>query len=358
MRCQCEANRLEGERMVGQLADFLEGADLASVPLRELERIRGTARHDWQALVPMAPRSNRGLSRRFEALMDQLSAAIRQRRERLHEERRGLVDEAEALMGSDDPEAAAESAKALQRRWKAMEATGAGRERRSWRAFRTACDRIFEARDRARAERSAAAEARLADARTVVTVLEGLMVEGDSDDPGPEALQANLSTQEARWATLGLPPGRTGQELVHRYERARKGVRQRLQVSRSVTMLANVESALEAGVSPDRPEDLPRPLREAIHPRGSGEVSSHDEETQRDLCLGMEILAGVESPQEDGTRRMELQVERLANGLGGDGAAEQGLWSLIGAWYARPVTDQALAARFRRAAETALRSLP
>ncbi|MDZ7809708.1 MAG: DUF349 domain-containing protein [Arhodomonas sp.] len=355
---QCRHNAEERERLVTQLSGFLEGTDLSTVALPELVRIRRTARRDWQGLVPVEDREIRGLTRRFEALMDRLSAHIDERRQRLHEARRQLVAEAQALTEHDDPEAAAESAKALQRRWKATEATGTGPERRLWREFRGACDRIFEARDRARAERRKAADDGLAEARGVAAELErlGSAASGDSDDPAD--LETALSALESRWEALTLPAGRAGQEVARRYERGRKAVREELQARRRLAVLARVEAALAADAPGDAPEDLPAPLRDAVRARGADATPAHDVSTQRDLCLRMEILAGVESPEPERPRRMELQVERLANGLGGETTEDQGLWSLLGRWYARPATEPALAERFRRAAEAALRSVP
>jgi hypothetical protein len=74
---------------------------------------------------------------------------------------------------------------------------------------------------------------------------------------------------------------------------------------------------------------------------------------RKELCLRMEILAGVDSPAEAQQARMELQVKRLAEAMGQGTESPLGkLAEIQREWYLRgaaPATEeQVLQARFEK----------
>ena len=80
-----------------------------------------------------------------------------------------------------------------------------------------------------------------------------------------------------------------------------------------------------------------------------------------ELVIRAEILTGVPSPEADQGQRMEIQVQRLANGMGsaeGQGQnKEQQLESLVAAWCIRQpdeATSDQLAERLNRALDALL----
>ena len=64
--------------------------------------------------------------------------------------------------------------------------------------------------------------------------------------------------------------------------------------------------------------------------------------TGRDLVIRAEIVAGQETPDSDQGRRMEIQVQRLAEGLGGGDqtSPEQELERLIALWCLHPEMNE------------------
>ncbi|MCS4503154.1 DUF349 domain-containing protein [Arhodomonas aquaeolei] len=365
-----EANREGRQTVCGQLERFLDETDTDTLALAELERIRRTARDDWRGFAPVDRRGTRGLTRRFEGLMNTLSERIDARREQAREAKTALVAEAEALAEADDPERAAEHAKALQERWKASESARPKDERALWRAFRAACDRIFERRDAARRTRRAEGDDRIAQGERVCEAVEALIPSEGGERPADGEIAAAVADARARLEAAGLPDSRRGHGVRRRFERACATLdalagEQRAQAR--VALLPRLEAVLDGTGHTDALEGLPEdepllePLREAVAGRLAPQPPApHDDPSQRDLCLRMEILAGLGSPEADRRRRMELQVERLSDGFGAgtdERPREARIWALVAEWYARPATDPALQARFRRAAEAAVRSL-
>ena len=56
------------------------------------------------------------------------------------------------------------------------------------------------------------------------------------------------------------------------------------------------------------------------------------EDDIRKACINLEILAEVDSPAEDKALRMELQVQRLAAGLGQQGSITEQLNQQLATW--------------------------
>ncbi|HUH58024.1 MAG TPA: hypothetical protein VL020_05880, partial [Pseudomonadales bacterium] len=71
----------------------------------------------------------------------------------------------------------------------------------------------------------------------------------------------------------------------------------------------------------------------------------NSEESAQDLCLLLEIAKDQESAAADQARRMELQVQRLAQGLGKSLSTEDEVRSLIERWLTVKA-DDALTQRF------------
>jgi hypothetical protein len=82
----------------------------------------------------------------------------------------------------------------------------------------------------------------------------------------------------------------------------------------------------------------------------------HNLEKRRQLCLQLEIAAGIDSPAEFAAARMQLQVSRLADALshrqGETSGADGQLRELLAQWYRAgpvpPAEQDALEARIAR----------
>ena len=91
---------------------------------------------------------------------------------------------------------------------------------------------------------------------------------------------------------------------------------------------------------------------EALAARARTETTS--QEQRQELCIRMEILAGIDSPEEYAEARMAYQVNRLSEAMGGGETRPPDRWEdLTRAWcLAGPPPSEiaeALEARFQRA---------
>jgi hypothetical protein len=114
------------------------------------DEIKGL-QEEWKQIGPVPKAEGDAIWKRFRAACDRFfearSAAFSEmdaERAANLEKKLALIAEAEGLIGSEDHEAAMESAKELQRRWKNIGHVPREQSDEIWSRFRGACDKIFE----------------------------------------------------------------------------------------------------------------------------------------------------------------------------------------------------------------------
>jgi exonuclease SbcC len=226
--------------------------------------------------------------------------------------------------------------------------------------------------------------------------LEGLR---DAAGTDPDDLLRRLHELQGRWREASrqeLPP-READRLQRRWQDAGRQVQGQVEALRhtaerqrmeTLALAAALCKELENGIQQGSPgpataeswerrwqdlglaEDSPAGLRQrfdtalaasADEARRHGwleELKSNDQR-RAEICLRMEILAGIDSPAEAARERLALQVNRLAEHLGeGENDPLASLPRLEMDWYesgpASIERDSALESRFQRALKAAL----
>ncbi|KPQ27613.1 MAG: protein of Unknown Function containing DUF349 domain [Marinobacter excellens HL-55] len=318
-----QANLEKRRAICDQLDGFLTHADWSIIDWKAAERIHQTAREEWKAAWPVDFKDNRQVQKRFDELLKQLERPLDEERHKNEALKQAVVEKAQTLITHEPLQEAMDQAKALQNEWKAIGITRHREDRKLWQAFRKACDQIFARRD---AERSAQQEAtQLADQSAQDVLAKYLDVTVDSDQ---------TLLEEAREA-LGQLAGET---LSPRLRDQLQQLRQRLnditQANAARARITHWQSLIHNRVQAQMPQsELPAPW-----------VSQYgDLESQhgRDLAIRAEILAGTASPEQDQSRRMEIQVQRLTDGMG-NGATEspsKELEKLVALWCLQSDND-------------------
>ena len=225
-----------------------------------------------------------------------------------------------------------------------------------WRRFRAACDRVFERRAEHANE---AKEERSANQRRMQEICSELesIVECNAEDM-PDA--SRVRELEHEWAASGPVSRETKtslearfRDLLRRFDDRRRDVlqlskRRRFEALRTrCEICARVEALLEncvgdgagealgdlQGQWDELPDDEPGEsellqgrfdvaadaLRSGAEEREKRRRRlTENVEAKRDLCLRLEVLAGIESPSEYARKRMEFQVSRLSEAFGAD----------------------------------------
>jgi hypothetical protein len=304
------ANLATRQLICQQLQEFMAQADWPSIDWKVAERIHQTARQEWKAAWPVEFRDNRPLQKQFDELLKQLDVKLDNERQRNEALKQAIVANAEELISAEPLADAMAQAKELQGHWQAIGITRHREDRKLWQAFRQACDAIFARREQ---ENSRQKQEVVAADEQVTNILER----------AEQALNASTSSDElsAIWTELAThnPQARSA-TIRDRYNDVRQRLHTAKQRQELVARLQQWTGCIQArGKAPIDSTEVPVEW---------AKFNQLDQPIDfQELAIRTEILADQPSPAADQRKRMEIQVQRLAQSIG---AAEQS---------ANPLTD-------------------
>lgn len=304
------ANLATRQLICQQLQAFILQADWPSVDWKVAERIHQTARQEWKAAWPVEFRDNRPLQKQFDDLLKQLDAKLDDERQRNEALKQAIVANAEELISAEPLADAMVQAKELQGQWQAIGITRHREDRKLWQAFRLACDAIFARREQ---ENNLQKLAVVAADEQVISMLER----------ADQALSTDTNSDElsAIWSELAIYNSQTLPASTRdRYNDVRQRLHTAKQRQELVARLQQWTGCIQArGQAPINRTDAPLEWTK---------FNQLDQPIDfQELAIRTEILANQPSPAADQRKRMEIQVQRLAQSIG---AAEQS---------ANPLTD-------------------
>ena len=361
-----------------------------------LEQIIKTADREWRSLGMVQRQQQKAINRRFHKVMDRLRALARQHREHNHAQKTERVKQAERLQqrlagGQEELPAALEKAKALQAEWKQI--GPASKDGELWRRFHAACDAIFTERKRERAAHNEAIQEQVRIRRQICE-----QIELAASAQGDEFRQARHAVDEAhvQWQAAGPLPKREMDRLGRLYRAACGKFEKRLQAERQVqhqqarqclhdkaALCQSLEWLADRQLAAGRNVAQLTAEREALSRRfealgevqgamgkgvaaryrralawldrlaaGDADLSALQAElaaeresaTQHrlELCLQLEIAAGIESPADYRQARLACQVALLAEQMksGLHPSLDEQLQNLSLDWYATAAADE------------------
>ncbi len=345
-----QKNLAERQRICDQLTAYLAQNDWANANWKLVNEIYETAKNEWRLYTPVERKEGKQIQDKFNALLDQLRGKLQDEFNRNRIRREQLIERAEAL-GQGEAADAIEQVKSLQKQWKETGLVSRRDDARLWKRFRAACDSIFERRDQQRVAVQKEREQNVVHAEHLCEQIEQL-AENDGQDLA--SLQQEFQQLKQRFAELGHFPREQQDALQKRFkavcaqvENAVRNaqVQQRQETFAELWRRAGVCDELEEtlltsaqgdlfGAAPEAEwsseHELPAVAQDSLQTRydsvvarlqkaekPSAEELQQNADHLHDLCIRMEIAAGVESPAEDQQRRMQLQVSRLSSGLQG-----------------------------------------
>lgn len=338
-----QANLETRKTICDQLGTFLDNADWNNIDWKAAERIHQTAREEWKAAWPVEFRDNRPVQKRFDDLLKQLEAPLDTERKKNEAFKQSIVERAEALIEHEPLGDAMSQAKALQSEWTSIGITRHREDRKLWQAFRKACDQIFARRDARKNEQEQLA--READEKAG-PVLDACQSAGA--DSSLDRLKEALSELDS----LRNEPLSAGSKERLSQERSR------LSGLVSTRQLQDQIDTWKTWINAQSSSTLDS---EALPQHWAGLAADVGQPDPVELVIRAEILAEVPSPAEDQGRRMEIQVQRLAEGMGNassDSDKSRQLEMLVANWcVVQPVdvVSEPLAERLGKALEAVLR---
>lgn len=404
------ASREARRELCEQLEHFLAAVDWNSVDWKAMARAEREMRQAWNALEPIdhQGRSGGGWEGRFRRAIARVDKALKEERQRNRAHKRGLIEHMRALADEDDLETAIANAKALQKQWHTTVAGRQQEENTLWRDFRTATDAVFARRHQQRSARHQEFQAHLDQAEAVCAQAEALGGELPAEDAAAAGSLARAWDELIQqWQDcLALPlPRQARKTLEGRWSRAQQRIQRLIDSLReqsdwqgieqlkkcsdflnrmAESILANERTLTREVLLEEKARCLtrnPTPTMSDPEPNARfgnafaalltavehaeaktalAEQCAVNHRKREELCLRLEILTHLDSPVDQQSRRMELQVERLQGKLrDGDATSLTESKHLLKDWYlAAPATeDSPLNARLARI-EAALKPRP
>ncbi|WP_417519235.1 DUF349 domain-containing protein [Marinobacter sp.] len=333
-----QANLEKRKAICAELEHFVNGADWNTIDWKAVDHILQTARQEWKSAWPIEFRDNRQVQKQFDELLKKLEAPIEEEHRKNEALKQAIVEQAQALTEHQPLQEAMNKAKALQSDWKAVGITRHREDRKLWQAFRKACDEIFARRDSERSEQQQATKD--ADAAAEEVLKQVVSVDSDQD---------TTTLEQAATALRGLDGAQVSATVKEQIQREKQRLDQAVSAQKIKAGISEWQALVLARTDGSTPAESTLPGKWTRLAESVGELNDHE------LVIRAEILAGVPSPEADQQKRMEIQVQRLAQGMGAGEKADNALQSaeaLVASWCIQPAgqpADPSLASRLNNA---------
>ena len=326
----------------------------------ELEQLVQAEPIDWAALSKGVTRGRRKLSdlnqvpanqrqklaRKLKATLDKANAAVQARYQDVELEKMKLIRAASQLVHMAERSEAIAQAKSLQSNWKAAGSLWRSKEQELWNQFRAHLDPLFSELKDQQAGIRAADDERLAAQKALCTELKDILKSEDD----LSSLHGKVQGLQDGWKEIDHPDRKlvqSFQNLVDEYgQRVKQAQQQQVNANRERMWLKSallheltvtgrtakgalskktetrVTKAWPGGGSDDELEKSMDQTCKEILAGKTNDLTDKEVENMhtqaRALCIALEFLAGLSSPDEDRDQRMKYQVDRLAQSMSGE----------------------------------------
>ncbi|WP_097460514.1 DUF349 domain-containing protein [Mangrovitalea sediminis] len=337
------ANVHKRQMICDQLVEFLENIDWHGCDWKAVDQIHRRAREEWRSAWPVDFRENRPVQKQFDRLLRDIEHHLSEEYARNHALKQDIVDRARSLVDAEPLHSATDGAKALQQEWKKIGMTRPRDDRQLWQAFREACDAVFARRDKQRAEQAQHNSDQLAKADEILKDMAQLQQQESIDSIKVDELRRNF-----QGLTL---PREHKQGILKRFGELSDQLKSRIN---DLDRKEHLQHWLQFLQQHAGGETIREPAEWSAFP---WDTAPQD---PQELAIRAEIVAGQPSPEEDQALRMQLQVNRLAQGLNHGQtwrSPMEEMGFLVACWCRIPADSSDNRQHWRGRLEAALRSL-
>lgn len=342
-------NLRQRQTLTDQLGQYEQLIDTRGLDLKELDRVLTLARNDWRRFSPVDRAANKAVQADFDAVFQRLRDRLQAEQQVFKEAKLAIIEQARALLDEPDARQATEKAKQLQRDWQQAGHLARRDEQLLWKSFRAVCDELFARREAEAEAFKADLNASKAEADDILAAMDAILTEDD-----PLAAAERFEALKTRYRALGTLPKADYKKLQERFDRLSRDFQARCTSVRTQQQDQhwqalfdwNRQARFEQN-SADGAEaawqtlaKVPAPATGLLASLPQWQVSGADDAALRRKTVELEILARAETPEADRALRMELQVQRLTDGLGQQ-VSQDDIDRAVVAWLATPACDDA-----------------
>ena len=323
-----------------ELVRYEKEMDWENADWKVVQNTLNAARDAFNTYSPVDRHSHQRTQKDFRAVCDAIYAHIKAEYDRNLEAKRALVEAAKEASTAEDISAAADVVKKLQQDWKAIGPTPRGPDQRLWQDLRKYADSVFARMSEARDARKSEIDETVSKAEALVSNAEAAVANDD---------MTLIKQARTDIDAMELPKGahirltRALGEFEQQIQARKHAAVEAKAKGRWDTLQAALLNSVSEGSEAPQQGDLPNGIDATWFTQDkSADVSASE------LCIAMEILADVESPESDKQARMSVQVKRLAEGLGKGRSKDEERSELVKQWLTADA-DKELAERFVKA---------
>jgi len=319
-------NLKKRQELVQQLKQYEALIPTSGADIKELDQVLNMARQDWRRFSPVDRAANKGVQKDFDAAIKRLRTQLQDEQLDFRRAKEAIIERAQALLDETDTRKATEAAKQLQKQWQQVGTLARRDEQNLWKAFRVVCDELFERRSQQVEAFKAELDEHRQQAEALIEQFEAL---SKTDQPLTE--KARADELKAQFRALGALPKAQQKVLQERFNKAQHqfdavyhGQQRQRQDQHWQALIdwvgrARFDASDDARLVdtfaslklPANAATLVECLEQWRQPPTAEALSQLHRQT-----VELEALVQIDSPAEDKNLRMELQVRRLADGLG------------------------------------------
>ncbi len=322
-----------------EVGDFVAQNDWSNTDWKAVEKINRAAREEWKACYPVEFKENKGVQKSFNDLLGKLDQYLDNERARNKQLKQNIVKKTQALIAHEPLSEAIEGAKSLQSEWQQIGITLHKDDRNLWKEYRAACDEIFKRRDAANESKQHAISEAVAQADALCEEAETLSNNADS------ASDKTIKELRQRFKEISPLPKKDHEKLTQKFESfisqlkseqaKQKAIKENavwLESNRVSKLIRDVAETLQSGGALENSAGITGEITSALEHEQSvnsalldvwkalteketTEYNVISADNAKTVCIQCEIAAEIDSPQEDQALRMQLQVNRLSQGI-------------------------------------------
>jgi hypothetical protein len=359
------------------LEKFFQTQDWHSADWKAVSRILEKSRNEFHHFHPVERHEEKTTRARFDAAFAAINTPLLEVQTANEARKQQLVNTATSVAEMVDTEKAIERFLQLQEQWKQIGITRHHEDRKLWQALQASGKSIFDKRRATQQQQRQTQDEQIAQAKVVCEHIVRLATL--SDDELSQSAAAFEQLQNEYKAIRDIPEKLQAPlkkqflaacDTYHQQLRgiaARQHQKQLAELTRRAQLCTQLENKLNAETAALleatwQQHPLPAEWEKAIERRKQQALAAvHQQlpldvaantQQRRELCIALEILLDIDTPEEDRPQRRAMQLQKLQQGLGQSAAGNQhsALEQLLVDWHctgsAATAEHATLAARF------------
>lgn len=342
------------------LEQFFQTQDWNSADWKAVSRILEKSRTEFYNFHPIERHEEKTMRSRFDAAFSAISQKLLEIQTTNEARKQQLVNTANSVAEMVDTEKAIERFLQLQEQWKQIGITRHHEDRKLWQALQDAGKRIFDKRRTAQQQQRQTQDEQITQAKAVCERIAQLAALSDDELSQSaatfEQLQNEYKAIRDIPEKLQTPLKKQFLAACDAYHQQLRGIatrqhqKQLVELARRAQLCAQLESQLDAETAALlettwQQHTLPAEWEKAIERRKQQALAAISQQIpldiaantqqRRELCIALEILLDIDTPEEDRPQRRAMQLQKLQQGLGQSAASNQhsALEQLLVDWH-------------------------